>query len=503
MVRSLSVWVLLASAGLVGAQSPMAGSTAVLDVAGATITVHEQGKTANKCMVLKTWLMPDGSRAYEAQSVINGDMLTVVESGPPEAVTPASKIEVRATQVYHWVAGQIPPAGAPTPRDGAAVTTGVRPVVHTTVDQGQVMARPSPKPAAFPGPVAAAAQPMPCEQPSGAPVTELAPPSDASRVPAGSCGVMPAGGVVPQAAAPVMQAAAQVPPAPVPGTAASGPMFVPVPVVTVPDYRNPPQLPAPRMPQAPQPTGAPAAAPMPGPVTPPSTDLNAFTQAGPALPPAMTSNGFGPIVPASSPYAAAPQPQGMSRAPLMPPGVAMPTPGMPTPGMPYPPAGNPAVATGSTMRLPLPAPAAANPVPASPAPAIPAYVPPGQTDPAVRQQANTTAPQAVLALRNALLPTEREQAVSRLTQVDWRSNPSVVPALLAAAAEDPAPSVRAACVRALVQMNANTWPVFTALQRLRKDADTRVLQEVEQALTAFSASPTGGQEVRPAGYPPR
>ena len=51
------------------------------------------------------------------------------------------------------------------------------------------------------------------------------------------------------------------------------------------------------------------------------------------------------------------------------------------------------------------------------------------------------------------MPSEREMAVDRLARRDWRTEPTVVNALVTAAKADPAPLVRASCVRALGTMN--------------------------------------------------
>jgi hypothetical protein len=146
---------------------------------------------------------------------------------------------------------------------------------------------------------------------------------------------------------------------------------------------------------------------------------------------------------------------------------------------------------------------------ARPTPNLPSYTPPAAAqptassrmiDPAVQRAANSNAPQAMNTLRNALLPSERELAVSQLSMVDWRANQAVVQVLVTAACEDPAASVRSCCVRALASMNVNTVPVYTALQHLRNDGDPRVLAEVEQALAVLAPGLTQpGSDVQQAG----
>lgn len=90
-------------------------------------------------------------------------------------------------------------------------------------------------------------------------------------------------------------------------------------------------------------------------------------------------------------------------------------------------------------------------------------------------------------LRDSLLPSEREMAAERLARVDWRNEPQVVQALLTAAKTDPAPVVRACCVRSLGKMKVNLVPVLQAVQSLKSDGDLRVQQEVEQTLAILNA----------------
>jgi hypothetical protein len=90
--------------------------------------------------------------------------------------------------------------------------------------------------------------------------------------------------------------------------------------------------------------------------------------------------------------------------------------------------------------------------------------------------------QLMAALRGSLYPSERETAAEQLGRCDWRREPEVVQALVTAARNDPAPMVRACCVRTLAQLKVNTMPVVTTVQDLKKDADPRVRQAVEEAL---------------------
>jgi hypothetical protein len=58
--------------------------------------------------------------------------------------------------------------------------------------------------------------------------------------------------------------------------------------------------------------------------------------------------------------------------------------------------------------------------------------------------------------------------------------------LTQAAREDPAATVRAACVRGLVKLNVHTEPVLATLRTLKSDQDARVRQEADAALVVLS-----------------
>jgi hypothetical protein len=90
-------------------------------------------------------------------------------------------------------------------------------------------------------------------------------------------------------------------------------------------------------------------------------------------------------------------------------------------------------------------------------------------------------------LRGSPLPSEREMAVEQLARYDWKPRPQLVGALLQAAQSDPAPAVRASCVRALARMKIDTPPAVQTVQALKSDSDPRVRQEVQQALAILAA----------------
>jgi hypothetical protein len=120
-------------------------------------------------------------------------------------------------------------------------------------------------------------------------------------------------------------------------------------------------------------------------------------------------------------------------------------------------------------KKPAPAPAAIT-AKQEPPGAKPASAPPVDT----RDTRELTA-----TLQDHLLPSRREMAAEGLSAMDWQTHPEVVSALVQAAREDPAATVRAACVRCLARMNVRTDPVMSALQALKADPDPRVRHELE------------------------
>src|SRR5207247_8218170 len=77
-------------------------------------------------------------------------------------------------------------------------------------------------------------------------------------------------------------------------------------------------------------------------------------------------------------------------------------------------------------------------------------------------------------LHDSLLPSQREMSAELLSNWDTSREPTVIPALLHAAGEDPAGTVRAACVHCLVKMRAKAPEVVRVLLRLKAHPDLRV-----------------------------
>jgi hypothetical protein len=202
------------------------------------------------------------------------------------------------------------------------------------------------------------------------------------------------------------------------------------------------------------------------------TQANAFSHAPSSPGVALTSNAFGPM---GQTLSAAPS----SQPPLMLSGTGMATQG----GRPISPnsSANPNVAPASFQEA-----GGANPIvsasyqtttyqTAQPSPTLTALRP---TPENVRQME--------IALRDSLYPSQREWAAQNMAIVDWHTQPMIVQFLTTAAKEDPAPTVRATCVRCLANMHVGTVPVITVVRGLKNDADPRVRQEAERALSVLA-----------------
>lgn len=321
--------------------------------------------------------------------------------------------------------------------------------------------------------------------------------------------------------------------------AAGDPKYYPVPVPTLPVPLGPPpganipMPPMPRIPQAPQPNQGMFSRTDCG--SPPPGYKNAFTKPGPArpvpgetIPAEGTVNAFADVIEGQGtlPLPVSPLvshlPPGMARLGCPPQGcppqpcpmppmqgapmqtVAMQRMAMPPmmPGMPAQPMGPgaqgvPGVAWMPTQGRFVPATYFATgqqqPVDVyaaqgmmNPAMMMPGYQQPAQ--PQVEPQQNAAL--LMQMLRESDYPSQREWAADQLAEQRWHSNPQVVNALLAAAKEDPAPMVRACCVRCLMKMQVQTLPVANVLQQLQEDTDPRVRDAVSEALTAMGIPPT-------------
>jgi hypothetical protein len=172
-----------------------------------------------------------------------------------------------------------------------------------------------------------------------------------------------------------------------------------------------------------------------------------------------------------------------------------PTPAMMPPGYPANPYGPVAPATypaaPQAAAPPAVQPAAANTAGYASTAVTPAVYAPGAECGSVElRPANNTQDHLALAslLKDSLYPSQREWAAESLAGMDWKANPAVLQALLAGARDDPAPAVRATCIRCLARMKAVTPQVMAALQGLKTDTDPRVRQEVDQAMVSLGYS---------------
>jgi hypothetical protein len=300
-------------------------------------------------------------------------------------------------------------------------------------------------------------------------------------------------------------------------------VYLPVPVVTTP--------------QQVAPAGAPTLAARPGPKA--AEDYtNAFSMPGagrqgqptaawrnafsgpeasmPARPVAPIPGSPVPVSQYQAPPGMMPYPPGyVMQQPAYPPGYVMQQPAYP-PGYvmqqpAYPPAAHSMPGIGAMPAAPAPPPvpsaaavapavyhmpAAAAPVPAQPVAAAthasPATESAGMSE--SRAAAPAVSPEAVQhmasVLKTSLYPSQREWAADYLAGVSWRTHQEVVPALLTAAREDPAPTVRTACIRCLARMDVSANLVSSTLQGLQHDANADVRAAAEQALARL-------QPVRP------
>jgi len=254
-------------------------------------------------------------------------------------------------------------------------------------------------------------------------------------------------------------------------------VYVPYPIVTVPQPHHPPTPPDPKLPEAPQ--------------------LNAFVNAftPPPMPKGQANPGQPGMMPQGNPMLAQQQmmQQQMMHQQMMQQQMLaqqnrqgmMPSQGPMTNGSrqyqgPMPPnliQGNGPMQAGF----------------------LPPMMPPQQPmlqqanfqQPAPAQQSPVTqqVDQLIKAMREAPYPGQREWAAQQLVNFDWRANPAIIQAMLVSASHDPAVSVRAGCVYCLGRMQASVEPVVGTLNSMRNDNEPRVRQEVEQALVRLGQTP--------------
>lgn len=166
----------------------------------------------------------------------------------------------------------------------------------------------------------------------------------------------------------------------------------------------------------------------------------------------------------------------------------------PTPAAP-PVASTPVVQVAAAPATPVPAPLPPpKPTPAvqpaASAPAVQTVAATGTSRPEENREPDFPAPgatrvtvrQLLTVLHQSSVIQQREWAADNLSSVNWQENPRVAEAILKAAREDSAPTVRQACVRSLMKMGVYTPSAIAVLQALKSDADERVRLEAEAAL---------------------
>jgi hypothetical protein len=520
-----------------------------------TVSIKEDGKPAQQCRIIKTWRMKDGTQAYEVQAIDTGEVMTIVEAGQsatPSAYSPQTRPRSIVTRIFHWGRSNTPPDGSPIPPESVAVQpeAAAKPAVAQVTATTDSKPEPAPKAKASPAqasdwrlswgkPVdhtshkpegadvahadqkssdplsdprpysklpeeykadsAKASTPAPSVTPTSAEqpavISETASASAGTEVPApaGTVVTAPAGrptvlsklrsvfnkDAAMAASMPVASAVpAARPTSPMgiqsvlaAGGGFGGVQYVPVPLMTVPDLTRPPTTP-PMPPQAPAPV-------------PPTQNPNAFWMSSPS------NDNMAPIASRADRNV-------MVNAFSPPPGSESDG-GNPSPGMmggnAFPPPNSPMMPAYAYVGVPM-APGM-YPQPYGPQ----AMAMAGYYAPAPVQEDTSHMQELVTMLRHSLYPSHREWAAESLVSTDWRRHPEVAEALLISAREDPAPSVRAGCVRCLAEMRVNTVTAAATLQSLKNDADVRVRHEVEQALVSLglaqsSVVPAGGTGLR-------
>jgi hypothetical protein len=254
------------------------------------------------------------------------------------------------------------------------------------------------------------------------------------------------------------------------------PPIMPVPMVTMPQAR-PPMPPAADLPKPP--TQAPN----------PTWYANAFT---PPLPPnavseqmlmaqqqqqqqmqmmAMMQAGY-PV-----PMGYAPMPYG--QAAMMMPGRGMVPMGYQGPAPPNPTGGMPMMPQGYPVMMPM--------MPAMPMQPM-GFANPAMDRPGMPMNSSMTLQQKISILQTSIYPTTREEAVISLCEGEYRGHPQVVQLLMRVAKDDPAPTVRAACVAGLMRMNVTGDSMLQTLTTLKTDSDPRVRRAVDEAMVRLSPS---------------
>lgn len=88
----------------------------------------------------------------------------------------------------------------------------------------------------------------------------------------------------------------------------------------------------------------------------------------------------------------------------------------------------------------------------------------------------------LVVLKTSLHPSQREFAAEQLGQISLRGNSEVIQTLFHGVKNDPAPTVRAACIRSLTRMKIHTIETMDLFRGMKTDQDPRVRLEADKAL---------------------
>ena len=109
---------MLACVGVTWSQTPVPTTS----VGTGMLTIHENGKSL-RCRIITNWSTPDGSKAYQLQTIDNGEMITIVEDEPATTLQEpllAGKVKSLPMRIFHWGKSRVPPPGVPTPPAGVS-----------------------------------------------------------------------------------------------------------------------------------------------------------------------------------------------------------------------------------------------------------------------------------------------------------------------------------------------------------------------------------------------
>src|SRR5579871_4952401 len=95
------------------------------------ITVREEGKSPQRCKLVKQWHEANGVPAFQVQAVDSGEIMTIVGSAP-EPVGEGVQPRAMTTRIFHWGSDNKSPEGAPKPPVTPPVTPTVTPPVTET-----------------------------------------------------------------------------------------------------------------------------------------------------------------------------------------------------------------------------------------------------------------------------------------------------------------------------------------------------------------------------------